>query len=105
MSLSITRSSFAFSSPARAASSALPLAATVCVGSIAAPELDRERLVRERRVARAQDLVAPNVDAELLLKRALNVDLGEHAEAFGLERFGDTLERLVVAGLECLAKA
>jgi len=43
-----------------------------------------ERLVCERRVARAEDRVRVPVDAELLFQRRLHVDLAEDAEALGL---------------------
>jgi hypothetical protein len=38
------------------------------------------------------------VDAELLFERALDVDLGEHAEPFGLKRLGDAGQSLIVRG-------
>ena len=48
--------------------------------------LDLERRVGELRVAGSEDHVRPAVDAELLLHRLLDVDLGDDAEALGLER-------------------
>ena len=55
--------------------------------------------MRERRVARAQDHVAAKVDAELLLQRGLDVDLGEDPEAFLLQGSRDLLQRLLEARL------
>jgi hypothetical protein len=47
-------------------------------------------LVRQWRVAGAQDAVGRHVDAELLLHGVLHVDVAQHAEAFGLQS-GDGL--------------
>jgi hypothetical protein len=58
-------------------------------------QLRGERPEGELGVAGAQDAVAPEVDADLLLQRVLHVDLGEHAEALGLEHVGHPGERLV----------
>src|SRR5665213_2952720 len=46
--------------------------------------LDRERAVRERRVARAEDEIWLLFDAELLVQSRLHVDLAEHTEALRL---------------------
>ena len=50
--------------------------------------LRRERAVRQWRIAGAQDAVGAAVDAEFGLHRRLDVDLGEDAEALGLEGLG-----------------
>jgi hypothetical protein len=51
----------------------------------------RDRLVGERRVARAEDEVGRHLDTELGVQRGGHVDLGQHAEALGLERIGRRL--------------
>ena len=43
----------------------------------------------------AEDLVLAEVDAELLAQRLLDVDLGDDAEAFLLQRLGRALNRFV----------
>ena len=45
--------------------------------------------VGERRVAGAEDQVVLHLLAQLLAQRRLHVDLGQHAEALGLERIAD----------------
>ncbi len=62
----------------------------------------RERPMREGRVARAEDLVTPEIDAELVLECLRDVDLGEDPEALALERVGELGECLVVARCEVL---
>jgi hypothetical protein len=44
------------------------------------------------------------LDTELLLERRLDVDLGEHAEAFLGERLGDGRDRLLEAHVHLLAE-
>src|SRR5690606_7474153 len=44
--------------------------------------LCRQRPVRERRVAGAEDDVRPEIDVQLLLERCRDVDLTEYAESF-----------------------
>src|ERR1019366_2892100 len=63
-------------------------------------EGDRQRPVSERRVAGAQDLVAPEVHAELVLQRLREVDLGQRTEALALECVGQSFQHLVVARRE-----
>jgi hypothetical protein len=55
----------------------------------------RECLVRERRVAGAEDRVRLPLDAELLFQRRLHVDLAEDAEALVLQLLADALDCLV----------
>src|SRR5664279_3868391 len=66
-------------------------------------EHQSERLVSERRVARAEDLVAAKVDVELLLQRRSDVDLGQDTEALGLERRRKSSQGLFVADREVFA--
>lgn len=47
-----------------------------------------ECLVRELRVAGAQDCVASEIDTELIAKCLVNIDTCEHAEALGFQSFG-----------------
>ena len=63
-------------------------------------ELRLEGAVRQRRVAGAQDLVASEVDSELLLQRLADVDLREHAEPFRLQGLRHTREGFLVARLQ-----
>ena len=51
--------------------------------------LGRQRAMRESRVAGAEDAVGPLLDAELGLHGGLHVDLGQDAEALGLQGLGD----------------
>ena len=51
--------------------------------------LSRERAMRERRIARAEDAVRRHVLVEFLLERRRDVNVGEHAEAiFGRHTLG-----------------
>ena len=63
-------------------------------------EFRLQRLVRERRVARAKNHVLPKILIELLLQRLLHVDRRQHAEAFLLERRGHTFDRLSVIHIQ-----
>lgn len=45
--------------------------------------------MRQRWTARAQDALGPPLDAELGFHRGRRADLGQAAETFGLQRFGD----------------
>lgn len=58
--------------------------------------IDRQRLVRERRVAGAEDDVTRRVHAELFLERLPNVDLGDDAEA----RLFQSRHRALPCGIE-----
>src|SRR5690606_13763025 len=53
--------------------------------------LGLDRSMREWRIARAENLVGPALDAELALERLLDVDLGQHTKAFRLQRVGHAL--------------
>jgi hypothetical protein len=52
-------------------------------------------LVRQRRIAGAEDAVRRAVDVELGLHRRLHNDVGKYAETLGLERLGDTFDDIV----------
>ncbi len=68
-------------------------------------ELGLQRAMGERRIARSEDLVAPELDAELGLEGVADIDLGQNAEPLGLECVHDLRERCLVARgqglLEC----
>ena len=51
-----------------------------------------QRPVREQRVAGAQDEIGLHLLAELVAQSGLHVDLGQHAEALGLERVANAGE-------------
>ena len=50
-----------------------------------------ERFVRQRRITSAQDQVRAKLDADLVPKRLLDIDLADNAEAFALKRLSRTL--------------
>ena len=60
--------------------------------------------MRKRRIARAEDLVLADVDAELLAQRLLDVNFGDDAEPFLVQRLGRALDRIVEPGVQCLAE-
>jgi len=50
-----------------------------------------QRLVRKRRIARAQVAIGRNIDTELGLQRSPHGDVAEDAKAFDLQRVDDPL--------------
>jgi hypothetical protein len=55
----------------------------------------RDGAVRQRRIAGAENAIGFAVDTELGLHRGLHVDIGQHPETLGLERFGHPRHRLI----------
>ncbi len=53
-----------------------------------------KRFVGQRRVARAENKVRPEIDSDLILQCLLNVDFADHTETFGLERFAHAANRI-----------
>ena len=77
----------------------LPYLAASLVGAVAAAVLaslglDLEGVVRERRIARAEDQVPLRLDPELRAQRRLHVDLAEDAEALRLQFASHPLDSL-----------
>src|SRR5664280_2147727 len=52
-----------------------------------------QRLVRQRRVTRAEDPILPEIEVELFLHRRLDIDFGQNAKALGFERLDDAFYR------------
>ena len=48
-----------------------------------------QRLVRQRRIAGAEDPVVPKIDVELFFHRRFDVDFGQNAESLGFECLDD----------------
>src|SRR5690606_37071036 len=57
--------------------------------------LGLQRTLRERWVTRAEDAVGRDLAAEFFLQRGRNVDVGEHAEAFGPQCLDDAFHGFV----------
>ena len=60
--------------------------------------------MRELRIARAEDAIGTERLAELRLHGGADIDIGQHAEAFLLERLGRTRDRLVEGNVNRLGK-
>ena len=52
-----------------------------------------QRLVRQRRVTRAEDPILPEIEVELFLHRRFDIDFSQNAKALGFERLDDALYR------------
>jgi hypothetical protein len=61
--------------------------------------------VRELRIASSEDAVSRGIDAQFLLERCGDVDIGQYAETFLLELLGCASDRLVERHRDCTAEA
>src|SRR5450759_212049 len=52
-----------------------------------------QRLVRQRRVTRAEDPILPEIEVELFLHRRFDIDFSQNAKALGFERLDVALYR------------
>src|ERR1019366_9294816 len=52
-----------------------------------------QRLVRQRRVTRAEDPILPKIEVELFLHRRFDIDFSQNAKALGFERRDDAFYR------------
>src|SRR5664280_2842410 len=52
-----------------------------------------QRLMRQRRVTRAEYPILPEIEVELFLHRRFDIDFGQNAKSLGFECFDDALYR------------